>query len=103
MEYKGYKGTSEYSAGDGCYHGQIAYISDPIAYEGESLEEVELAFREAVDGYIEHCKEMKREALRERIGERLEARKERNRSKIAPVPPRYDEVFFDGVAALDVG
>ncbi len=57
MEYKGYKGTSEYSAEDGCYHGQIAYIPDLITYEGESPEELEQAFRETVDYYIEHCKE----------------------------------------------
>lgn len=53
MKHKGYTGTSEYSVEDGCYHGQIAYISDLITYEGESLEELELAFREAVDGYLE--------------------------------------------------
>ncbi len=57
MKYKGYTGTSGYSVEDGCYHGQIAYISDLITYEGDSPEEVELAFRETVDWYIEHCKE----------------------------------------------
>jgi hypothetical protein len=44
MNYKGYKWTSEYSAEDGCYYGQIAYISELVTYEGESLEELEQAF-----------------------------------------------------------
>jgi DNA-directed RNA polymerase subunit RPC12/RpoP len=46
-------------------------------------------------------KELRYEALRKGFRERLEAKKERSKSKITPVPPRYDEVFFEGVAALD--
>jgi hypothetical protein len=50
----------------------------------------------------EHYKGLKRAALRGRNKERLRAQEERNKSKTAPVPPpRYDEVFYDGVAALD--
>lgn len=52
MEYKGYAGTSEYSAEDGCCHGKIAYISDLITYDGDSPENVELAFLEAVERYL---------------------------------------------------
>jgi predicted HicB family RNase H-like nuclease len=57
MKYKGYTGASKYSVEDGCYHGQIAFIHDLITYDGESLEELETAFREAVDRYLEHCEE----------------------------------------------
>ena len=53
MKYKGYTGTSEYRVEDSCYHGQIAFIRDLITYEGESLEELETAFQEAVDRYLE--------------------------------------------------
>lgn len=62
MRYKGYTGTSEYSVKDGCCHGQIAFIDDLVTYEGETQEELEVAFKEAVDGYIEHCKEMGRQS-----------------------------------------
>lgn len=44
MEYKGYIGTSEYSAEDECFHGKITFISDLITYEGESLKELETAY-----------------------------------------------------------
>ena len=57
MKHKGYRGTSEYSAKNGCFHGQIVFIKDLVTYDGESLEELETAFKEAVDGYIEHCEE----------------------------------------------
>lgn len=62
MRYKGYTGTSEYSVKEGCCHGQIEFIGDLITYEGETQEELEIAFKEAVDGYIEHCKETGRPA-----------------------------------------
>lgn len=62
MRYKGYTGTSEYSVKDCCCHGQIAFIGDLVTYEGETQEELEIAFKEAVDGYIEHCLETGRSA-----------------------------------------
>jgi predicted HicB family RNase H-like nuclease len=62
MRHKGYTGTSEYSFEDGCYHGQIAFIRDLITYEGESLEELETAFKEAVERYLEYCEETGRPA-----------------------------------------
>lgn len=64
MKCKGYTGTCEYSADDGCYHGKIAFIRDLITYEGESLEELETAFREAVERYLECYEETGRAANR---------------------------------------
>jgi predicted HicB family RNase H-like nuclease len=64
VKYKGHTGTSEYSVEDGCYHGQIAFIDDLIIYEGESLEELETAFQEAVERYLEYCEETGRAANR---------------------------------------
>lgn len=57
MRYKGYTGTSEYSVKDGCCHGQIAFIDDLVTYEGETQEELEVAFKEAVERYLEYCEE----------------------------------------------
>lgn len=55
MSYKGYVGTVEYSEEDQCLFGRIAGISDIITYEGESVSEIQAAFQEAVDDYLNHC------------------------------------------------
>ena len=54
--YKGYIGSVEYSAADDCLFGEICGINDIISYEGDSVEEIHNAFKEAVDDYLAHCK-----------------------------------------------
>lgn len=61
MTYKGYIGTVRYSAEDEVFHGKIEAINDLIAYEGTSVKELKKAFHEAVDDYLETCREMGRE------------------------------------------
>ncbi len=56
LAYKGYSGTVEVSIEDGCLHGRILFIDDIITYEGETVKEIESAFKEAVDEYLEYCK-----------------------------------------------
>lgn len=53
--YKGYIGSAEISLEDNCLHGRILFIDDLISYEGQTPKELEVAFKEAVDRYIEHC------------------------------------------------
>ncbi len=55
MTYKGYTGTVEYSEEDACLFGRIAGIRDIVTYEGESVAEIQQAFRASVDDYLEHC------------------------------------------------
>ncbi len=55
MEYKGYVGTVEYSAEDGCFIGRIHGISDIVSFEGESVKELETDFRNAVECYLSTC------------------------------------------------
>ena len=55
MEYKGYTGSIEYSRHDGCFYGKIENIADLVNYEGQTLEELENSFHEAVDDYVEFC------------------------------------------------
>lgn len=57
MQYKGYTGTVEYSEEDNCLFGRLAGIDDIISYEGESITEIRQAFHDAVDDYLEHCKQ----------------------------------------------
>jgi predicted HicB family RNase H-like nuclease len=61
MTYKGYSGIIHYSAEDDVFYGKIASINDLIMFEGRSVDELKNAFHEAVDDYLETCKEMGRE------------------------------------------
>ena len=61
MTYKGYIGTVHYSEEDEVFYGKIEAINDLIMFEGTSVKELKKAFHEAVDDYLETCKEMGRE------------------------------------------
>jgi predicted HicB family RNase H-like nuclease len=61
MTYKGYIGTVRYSEEDEVFHGKIEAINDLIMFEGTSVKALKKAFHEAVDDYLETCKEMGRE------------------------------------------
>lgn len=56
LNYKGYKGSSEYSEEDGVWFGKILYIKDLIMYEAEEQEGLYDSFKQAVDEYFEDCK-----------------------------------------------
>lgn len=53
--YKGYQGSSECSVEDECLFGRILFVRDLVTYEGETVAELEVAFREAVDDYLSTC------------------------------------------------
>ena len=50
-EYRGYKGTIEYSIHDG-YYGKIDGINDLVNYEASNVEELYEMFQESVDEYL---------------------------------------------------
>ena len=57
LEYKGYKGTVEYSKEDDCLVGKVIGMhQDLILYEGKTLDELKSDFVEAVESYLEGCK-----------------------------------------------
>ena len=54
LEYKGYKGSVEYSKEDNCLFGKVQGMSkDLIAYEGQTLDELRKDFEDGVDSYLE--------------------------------------------------
>jgi len=57
LQYKGYIASIEFSAEDKCLFGKIEHIDDLIMFDGENFDQVEKAFHEAVDGYLDFCKE----------------------------------------------
>ncbi len=55
MEYKGYFGKVEIDDEAGILHGEVINIRDVITFEGASVDELQTAFRESVDDYLEFC------------------------------------------------
>ena len=57
MEYKGYIGKVEFDADGGVFHGEVINLRDVITFEGTSVDEIQLAFRESIDDYLAFCAE----------------------------------------------
>lgn len=57
MEYKGYLGMVEFDDEAGILHGEVINIRDVITFQAKSVEELQTAFKESVDDYLEFCAE----------------------------------------------
>lgn len=55
--YKGYRTIIRYSEEDDLYYGKIEGISDLVSFGAEDMNSIEKVFHDAVDGYLESCKE----------------------------------------------
>ncbi len=55
MSYRSYTARVEFDPDDRLFVGHIAGINDVVGFHGESVAELEGAFREAVDSYLEAC------------------------------------------------
>lgn len=53
LRYKGYLGSVQYSEENNCFFGKLLNGPDLVNYEGANREELEKAFKEAVDDYLE--------------------------------------------------
>ena len=57
MHYRGYYGSVHYSDEDSVFFGKVEFIRALISYEGTDVKSLRQAFEEAVDDYMETCKE----------------------------------------------
>lgn len=57
MKYKGYTGHVEYDDEAKIFHGEVLDTKDVITFQGSSVEEIENAFRDSIDDYLEFCRE----------------------------------------------
>jgi predicted HicB family RNase H-like nuclease len=57
MTYKGYTASVHYSDEDRVLFGKVEYIRSLISYEGTDIESLRNAFEEAVDDYLDLCKQ----------------------------------------------
>ena len=59
LEYKGYYGSIEYSKDDKCLYGKVLGMTkDSITYEGNTVDELENDFRDAIESYLEGCNDL---------------------------------------------
>ncbi len=64
LEYKGYFANVHFSAEDEIFYGKIIGINDLVSFEGNSVLELKSAFQEAVEDYLDTCKELNKEPER---------------------------------------
>ena len=57
MEYKGFIGDVQFDSDAHVFYGEIINTRDVITFEGKSVSELEKAFKESIDDYINWCKE----------------------------------------------
>ncbi|NLO26465.1 MAG: type II toxin-antitoxin system HicB family antitoxin [Clostridiales bacterium] len=55
MFHKDFIGSIHYSTDDEVFYGKIEGIDDSVGFEGSSVEELKLAFHEAVEDYVKLC------------------------------------------------
>ena len=58
MNYNGYFAKVEFDPEDHIFIGRIVGIRDIVSFHGESVNELETAFHEAVDNYLVACNEL---------------------------------------------
>ncbi|MDZ7790737.1 MAG: type II toxin-antitoxin system HicB family antitoxin [Xanthomonadales bacterium] len=57
LRYKGYVGRAEYDDEAGLFHGEVIGLRDVVTFQGRAVDELEAAFRESVEDYLEFCAE----------------------------------------------
>lgn len=57
LKYKGYTGHVEFDDEAEIFHGEVIDTKDVITFQGRSVDEIEDAFRDSVDDYLDFCTE----------------------------------------------
>ena len=61
LQYKDYIASVHFSSEDDVFYGKILGINDLVSFEGASVKELKKAFQEAVEDYLETCKQIGKE------------------------------------------
>jgi predicted HicB family RNase H-like nuclease len=58
LRYKGYVGSVVYAEEDNCFYGKVLGLRrDGIVYEGDTANSLKKDFEDAIDHYLESCKQ----------------------------------------------
>jgi len=55
LEHKGYVGHVEYDDKAEIFHGEIINTRDVITFQGKSVDELQAAFVDSIEDYLEYC------------------------------------------------
>ncbi|NIM12130.1 MAG: toxin-antitoxin system HicB family antitoxin [Candidatus Aminicenantes bacterium] len=61
MTYKGYYGVVQYDDEAKIFHGEVVNTRTVITFQGTTVDEIEQAFHDSVDDYLDWCKERGKE------------------------------------------
>lgn len=62
MKYRGYWAEIKYSDEDECFCGKVEGLkNDLISFEGITVKELKKDFKDAIDNYLQTCKELNKE------------------------------------------
>ena len=57
LEHKGYRGHVEFDDEARLFHGEVLDTRDVITFQGTTVEELEAAFRDSVEDYLDFCRQ----------------------------------------------
>lgn len=86
LEYKGYKGSIDYSSDDDLLVGKVLFIDSLILYHGNTVTEIKDNFHRAIDEYLDHCRRNNKEPNKAYTGSlnvRLGAERHRDIAQLA--------------------
>ena len=57
LRYKGYHGNVAFDEEAGLFHGEVVDLRDVITFQGKSVDELQQAFQDSVDDYLDFCQQ----------------------------------------------
>ena len=73
VTYKNYYTQLQYSEEDNLFYGKLEGIKDLVSFHGTTIDSFEISFRDAVESYLDFCKEMEKTPERCKIPKLLSA------------------------------
>jgi len=61
LKHKGYTGYVVFDDDARIFHGEVVGLRAVITFQGTTVDEIEQAFKDSVDDYLDWCKERKKE------------------------------------------
>jgi predicted HicB family RNase H-like nuclease len=58
LSYRGYLGSVRFDVEEGVFRGRVVNIDDMVTFQGKSVEELKVEFRNSIDDYLEQCAEL---------------------------------------------
>lgn len=64
LKYKDFIASVEFSFEDNVLHGKLEGITDLVTFEANNVTDLKKSFKEAVDDYLDFCKEVGKEPMK---------------------------------------